>query len=415
MAFTRNGALALSGLVGALAIALAVAFLAFDMGGRDLGLVTAYLLLSGSVSLALGIGASHAALRGRFGICYKMALAGAIGGVVALVNVLFTALLMFFSSHDLALLVILLLFALVVSLFFSFAVARSITSSLESLARGAEQLAEGDLSVRLDASSQDEVGHLAKTLNKMAEELEKAFRRQMELEQARKELIASVSHDLRTPLASMRAMVEAISDGVVSDEATIRRYHATMKAEVEHLSTLIDDLFELSRLDSGTLELHLRPIPVEDILSGALDMMSAEAAKRKLAIHSRLNGNLAPVLADPHKIQRVLYNLLQNAIRHTPPDGAIVVEAQSFEGVVQIDVTDTGQGIAREDIDRVFERFYRGEKSRSREHGGTGLGLAIAKGIVESHGGRIWVNSAPGKGSRFSFSLPVASTTGTSA
>ena len=219
---TKNGGLTLSAIVGALALALSVAFLAFGMSGRDIGVVTGYLVLSGSVSLVLGIAASHIGLHGRFGIRYKMALASAIGSVVALANVLVTALMMFISSHDLTLLIVLLLFSLVISLFFSFAVSRRITSSIEALTRSAEQLAEGDLSIRLDASSDDEVGHLAKVLNKMAEELEKAFRRQMELEQARKDLIASVSHDLRTPLASMRAMIEAISDGVVSDQETIQ-------------------------------------------------------------------------------------------------------------------------------------------------------------------------------------------------
>ena len=230
-----------------------------------------------------------------------------------------------------------------------------------------------------------------------------------ELEQARKDLIASVSHDLRTPLASMRAMVEAISDGVVSDELTIRNYCSNIRSEVEHLSTLIDDLFELSRLDSGTLDLHLQPSSVEEMLSSVLESMKAQAEAQVLKLSHSLDGPLEPVMADPHKIQRVLYNLVQNAIRHTPADGTISVEAQDLGEQVQINVVDSGQGIVQDDVDKVFDRFYRGEKSRSREFGGAGLGLAIAKGIVEAHGGRIWVDSQPGAGSRFSFSLPKAS------
>ncbi|MCH8061869.1 MAG: HAMP domain-containing protein [Chloroflexi bacterium] len=404
----KTGNAALIAIVGGLAVALALAFLAFDMSGRDAGLISLYLVVSGSISLLLGFGASRLALRSRLGIRKRVAVAGAIGSIIALVNVTITALLMFLSPHDLALLAVLLLFSLVVSTFFSFAVARGITSSVESLKQGALLLAEGDLSARVSATSSDEVGDLANIINTMADKLEQAFHRQTELEQARKDLIASVSHDLRTPLASMRAMVEAISDGVVSDTETVQQYCANIKNEVEHLTILIDDLFELSRLDSGTLELQLQPSSVDDILSTVLIGMQAEAATHSLELRSELNDELEPVMADSHKIQRVLYNLAQNAIRNTPADGTILMEAKDIGEMIRIDVADTGRGIAEEDLDKVFDRFYRGEKSRSREYGGAGLGLAIAKGIVEAHGGRIWVESALGAGSRFSFSLPKA-------
>ena len=404
----KTGNSALIAIVGGLALALALAFLAFGMSGRDAGLISLYLVVSSSTSLLLGFGASRLALRSRLGIRKRVAVAGAIGCVIALVNVTITALLMFSEPHDLALLTVLLLFSLVVSTFFSFAVARSMTSSVESLKRGALLLAEGDLSVRVTATSTDEVGDLANIINTMADKLEQAFHRQRELEQARKDLIASVSHDLRTPLASMRAMVEAISDGVVSDTQTVQKYCGNIKNEVEHLSALIDDLFELSRLDSGTLDLQLQPSSVDDMLSTVLIGMQAEAATHSLELRSELNDELEPVMADSHKIQRVLYNLTQNAIRNTPADGTIVMEACDIGEMIRIDVADTGPGIAEEDLDKVFDRFYTGEKLRSREYGSVGLELAIAKGIVEAHGGRIWVESALGSGSRFSFCLPKA-------
>jgi len=408
MTTAKNKGLALAGLVCALTVAMAVAFLVFGMPGKDVAYIALYLLLSGSISLALGFGASQLGLRSRLGIRGKVVVAGSVGSVVALVNVIVTALLMFLSPHDLALLAVLLLFSLVLSLIFTYVIAKNITSSIEKLAAGAQFLAEGDLSTRLDASSNDEVGALAGAMNTMAEELEQAFRRQRELQQARKDLIASVSHDLRTPLASMSAMVEAISDGVVSDEKTIQAYCTNISSEVEHLSLLIDDLFELSRLDSGTLELQLQPSSVEEMLSSVLESMKAQTDGHTLTLNNTSNIKVDPVMVDPHKIQRVLYNLVQNAIRHTPSDGTISLEIQDAGPDVQIDVVDSGQGIAHEDKDQVFDRFYRGEKSRSREFGGAGLGLAIAKGIVEAHGGRIWVNSQPGVGSRFSFSLPKA-------
>lgn len=175
---------------------------------------------------------------------------------------------------------------------------------------------------------------------------------------------------------------------------------------MEHVSALIDDLFEISRLDTGTLELQLKPSSVGEILANVMDSMEAQAHMKALNLRGELDGDLGQVEVDPVKIQRVLYNLIQNAIRHTPPDGTIVVRAQDLGAKVQIDVTDTGQGIAQEELEMVFERLYRGEKSRSREYGGSGLGLAIAKGIVEAHGGNIWVESKLGVGSRFSFSLP---------
>ena len=227
------------------------------------------------------------------------------------------------------------------------------------------------------------------------------------MQQARKDLIASVSHDLRTPLASMRAMVEAISDGVVSDEKTIQAYCTNISSEVEHLSLLIDDLFELSRLDSGTLELQLQPSSVEEMLSSVLESMMAQTDEHTLTLNNSSNIKVDPVMVDPHKIQRVLYNLAQNAIRHTPSDGTISLEIQDAGSDVQIDVAHSGPGIAQEDKDQVFDRFYRGEKSRSREFGGAGLGLAIAKGIREAHGGRIWVESELGQGANFRFTLPV--------
>ena len=411
----RSGAIVLPGMAAALAVALGVAFVVFGMGGRDIGLVGVYLLISGSISLALVVVALRLGLRSGLGIRHKVALAGTIGSFVALVNVLVTAVAMFLSSHDLSLLIVISLFSLLISLAVSYVVARGIALSVEQLTEGALTLAEGDLSVRLDSSTKDEVARLASALNTMAGELERSFRRQAELEQARNDLVASVSHDLRTPLSSMRAMVEAIGDGVVSDQSTVQRYCKSLEGEVERLSQLIDDLFELSRLDSGSPSLRLIPNSVNEILAKTLDSMKAQAEGRELDLRGRLETEIGSVMVDTHMIQRALCNLIQNAIRHTPPDGTILVEAHDQGPTVRIDVVDTGHGIPETDVDNVFDRFYRGEKSRSREFGGAGLGLAIAKGIVEAHGGKIWVESGVGAGSRFSFSLPRSGPQGATA
>ena len=343
----RSGVITLPAMAAAMAVALGVAFVVFGMGGRDTGLIGLYLLISGSVSLALVMVALRLGLRSGLGIRHKVALAGTIGSLVALVNVLVTAVSMFLSSHDLSLLIVISLFSLLISLSVSYVVARGIASSVEQLTEGALALAEGDLSVRLNGSTKDEVAGLARALNTMAQELERSFRRQAELEQARNDLVASVSHDLRTPLASMRAMVEAIGDGVVTDQPTVRRYCKSLEGEVERLSQLIDDLFELSRLDSGSRSLRLVPNSVDEILSMTLDSMKAQAEGQELDLRARLETEAGSVMADTHMIQRALCNLIQNAIRHTPPDGTILVEAHDQGQMVRIDVIDTGQGMLR--------------------------------------------------------------------
>jgi len=242
--------------------------------------------------------------------------------------------------------------------------------------------------------------------NDMAQRLETSFARERELEQARKELTASISHDLRTPLASIRAMVESINDGVVTDIETVRRYLNTVQVEVENLSQLISDLFELSQIDAGVLELHLEASSITDLISDTVESMSAQAAAGNLTLSGAVDGDVSTVVMDARRVQRVLYNLVQNSIRYTPADGTIFIRASNAGADVQVEVSDTGTGIPEQELSSLFQRFARSDRSRSRNSGGAGLGLSIAKGIVEAHGGRMWVESAVGKGSTFSFALP---------
>jgi signal transduction histidine kinase len=280
--------------------------------------------------------------------------------------------------------------------------------SVRALAEAAGQVAGGELGVRVEAAGPDELAGLARDFNAMSARLEEADRNRREMEEARRHLFAAISHDLRTPLASIRAMVEAMNDGVVTDAETTQRYVRTVLGEVQRLSGLIDDLFELSRLDAGVLALHIEPGSLHDLVSDTLEALQVQAAERGLSLRGEVDDSLPPVLMDTARVQRVLFNLVQNAIRHTPPDGTILLEAQEEPDVVRVDVVDSGEGVAPDDLPHIFERFYRGEKSRVRGQGGTGLGLAIARGLVEAHGGRIWAQSAPGRGARFSFVLPKA-------
>jgi two-component system sensor histidine kinase SaeS len=313
---------------------------------------------------------------------------------------------MFLSPHDLGLLTILLFFSFGISVCIAFFLSLPFDATLRSFLEAVNRMGGGELDTRIEVTSHDELERLAAAFNRMAEQLEAAFARQRELERARQQLIAAVSHDLRNPLASVRAMVESINDGVVTDEPTIRRYLHHLQREVEYLSRLIDDLFELSQIDAGLIALQLDWANLQDVISDTLESVSAQAAQQKLAVEGVVDEGLPPVLMDTRRVQRVLYNLVQNALRHTPSDGTIRIEARDAGPEVRVVVSDTGEGIPTEDLPRIFEQFYRGDRARSRDSSGGGLGLSIAEGIVAAHGGRIWAESAVGLGSTFTFTLP---------
>jgi signal transduction histidine kinase len=205
----------------------------------------------------------------------------------------------------------------------------------------------------------------------------------------------------------MRVMIEALADGVVAEPEMVQRYLSTVQTDIRNLSALIDDLFELAQLDAGGLQFELTPNSLRDLISDTLESMSTLAGQRGVELWGDVAQDVDPVVMAPEKINRVLTNLIGNAVRHTPAGGSITVEAwrESDRDAVRVDVRDTGEGIPPADLPHIFERFYRGEKSRSRATGGAGLGLAIAKGIIEGHGGELWVESQAGKGSTFSFTL----------
>jgi signal transduction histidine kinase len=225
-------------------------------------------------------------------------------------------------------------------------------------------------------------------------------------ERMRRELIAAVSHDLRTPITSLRLLTEAIADDVV-DGATQRAYLTQMSTHLNAMAALIDDLFELSRLEAGDIAWSLEQVRLEELVGETVDAMRVQADARHVEVRTELPSGLRPAHGDPEKLQRVLFNLIQNAIRHTPADGSVVVRARPAGDAVEIEVSDTGDGIAADDRDRVFEPFFRGGAQAARPSNGAGLGLAISRAIVEAHGGRIWLEEAP-RGTRVRFSLPAS-------
>jgi len=276
--------------------------------------------------------------------------------------------------------------------------ARGMTQPLRDMAKAAKQMEIGDYSQRVVTNSRDEVGQLADALNRMSGQLE-------QLEQLRRDLVANVSHELKTPIAALRAHLENLLDGVERpDPETLQ----VMLAQSDRLGRLVDQLLDLSRFESGEVPLTREPVDLGPLVAQVLSEIEVARSGRGVAVSSDLPHDLPPVLADPERIHQVLFNLVDNAVRFTPVGGRVDVRASRVNGRCEVRVVDTGVGIPSQHLPRLFERFYRVDPARSREDGGTGIGLAIARWVVEAHGGRIRAESRMGKGSTFSFDLPVA-------
>jgi signal transduction histidine kinase len=329
---------------------------------------------------------------------------------VFIANTGVAASMMFLSGHDLRLLLVLCGYAFAATAIPAFAFGRNVGQRLHLVEQAASRIAAGDLTARVGLRGSDDIARLAVAFDSMAGELQEANTRRDAMEQARRELFAAISHDLRTPLSSIRVMVEALADGVVDDRETTGRYLQTMSSDVERLSLLIEDLFELARIESGALELRREPIALEEVLASAVDSALPGATLASVHVELSPSPSLLMLEADPQRLNRVLTNLLQNAIRHTPADGAVTVSAAESEDGIVVAVSDTGEGIPEGDLPHVFDRFYRAERSRNRMSGGSGLGLSISRGIVEAHGGRIWIDTTSEVGTVVKFALPKAVT-----
>jgi signal transduction histidine kinase len=404
----RTLGVALLFFAGALAITLVFSTALFGVPRTDLPGV-AFLLLGagGGVSLAALLLLRPAVLARLGGVRGHLVGAGLVGSLLLLGMVLAGARAMFISEHDRSILLTMLLFASLLAVGFSLYGAAPLARRVEQLRRGTAQLAGGALGAKVPVEGHDELADLASDFNRMAQDLAEVSAREREAEKARRDLIAAVSHDLRTPLSSTRALIEAVADGVVEDPETQARYLASARSELEKLGRLVDDLFELSRIDAGALRLNLEEASLRDLISDTLSGFKHQAERKGVRLVGEVSDGVDPVLANPPRLQRVLYNLVSNALRHTPADGTIILRAEPGEGVVQVEVADTGEGIPPEDLPLVFERSFRGERSRTRAGtgDGAGLGLAIARGLIEAHGGEISVESRPGHGSRFCFTL----------
>ena len=394
-----------------LTLALAVAFFYWLMRPSmdDLQAMARFLSITAGISALAGYAAYRLGLIQR-APSLRVALFGsyALASVLTFFNVWLTARLMFASAHDLQLAVVLLFFAGGIAMSLGYFLAAALVDGMSELAAGARAIAAGRLETRVPVPGRNEMGELATSFNDMAVQLQTAEKKQRELETMRRNLVAWAGHDLRTPLASVQVLVEALADGVVDDPATVQRYLGAIQRNTQALSSLVDDLFDLAQLDAGAFAIDRQPTAVADVISDTIERYSDLAIHQGVTLSGDIMPGLPTIPIDSPKIERVLANLVGNALRHTPTGGSITIRATSTPQAVRIDVIDSGEGINPEDLPYIFDQFYRGEKSRSRATGGAGLGLAIARRIVAAHGGEIEVESNMGQGARFSLILPLS-------
>ena len=370
-------------------------------GAEEAGhLVVPILIAIGLTVVATAIAVpwlARASLRVRF------AAVAALASAIGLANLALLAREMVVDEHDALLIAVLVAYAAATAIGVGLAAARSSSAALGRLADGARALADGDLTRRLGSvGGGPELEQLARTLDATAARLEESLHRERAIEAQRRDLIVAVSHDLRTPLAELRAMAEAIEDGVVEDHETVRVYSGRMSAAVASLGALVDDLFEFVQLEAGAIGAETERARLEDVVRSAIAACDGRASEKRLVLRTDL-GQAAGAACSP-RLTRVVQNLLQNAIRHTPADGTVLVAARHAANGIELAVSDDGEGIDPAVAERIFEPFWRGDAARASE--GSGLGLALAKRIVEGLGGSIAVESAPRKGSRFAVLLP---------
>jgi len=382
--------------------ALIVAIVA-PVYGAEAALVTAGLVAALS---ALGLAAAHwvdeAHPRRPLQVRFDLVVGTAV--CVILVTVIAGADLMFVSNHDALIVSAIVLAAALVALRAARVASSGVVREVGAIRDALTAVGEGERETRVHAGAAAELSEVADAAARMIEQLREEEKRRDAADAARRNLVASISHDLRTPLASLRLMLAAIEDGVV-DEDSRDRYLATMHTHVGALGSLVDDLFELSRLDAGDLEWSIRQVELPQLVDEAVAAMRVGAEAKGVAVAADVRPLPRPARADPERLQRVLFNLIENAIRHTPADGSVTVRAEPAGDWVEIEVADTGIGVPAEDRERLFEPFVRGT-SNGEHDAGAGLGLALSRAIIEAHGGRIWLADTKA-GTRVRFVIPT--------
>jgi signal transduction histidine kinase len=345
--------------------------------------------------------------RARLGGIRRQLLIGGliVVGQLLVATGLFVAL-MTSSPKDGLFTVVLAVYAGAIGTWCAWMIAGRVLGDVDELRRGLDVIGDGAREVQIDTHGGDELALVGADIEQLARRLALEEAARDKLESARRTLLAAISHDVRTPVTSLRLLSDALNDDLV-DGNTRREYVSRIGVHTRALGALIDDLFELSRLEAGELGWTMERVPLEDLVLETVDAMRAQAEAGSVSVQAVLNADLEAARANPEQIQRVLFNLIQNAIRHTPADGSITVRALAASNEIEVEVADTGEGIPVEEREAVFDAFVQGNSRSARSDGSTGLGLAISRAIVEAHGGRIWIEDAH-VGARVRFSLPCA-------
>lgn len=278
------------------------------------------------------------------------------------------------------------LVALILALLLSYLMTKRVLRPLLQMTQISQELASGNFANRVEVVSQDEVGQLGTAFNRMANNLE-------QLEQLRKNMVTDVAHELRTPLTNLRGYLEALSDAVVPPSIETFRL---LESEILRLVNLVDDLQQLTKAESAQAFLQRQDLAVDTLVRQLLSLFDLRLQAKKIAVHISIVPPELTLSADPDKLLQALRNLLENALRYTPPEGEITIKGQKINNMVEISIVNTGTGIAAADLPFIFERFFRVDRSRSRDHGGAGIGLAIVKQLVEAHGGQVGAESQHG-------------------
>jgi len=349
-----------------------------------------------------------AAVRSSVGsLSRQFTLVVAIAVAPVLVALVIVSALMVLSDHGAVLVAAIVIAAGVVAAAGAKLVSNGILHDVETVRDGLRAVGRGERSVSIETTAGDELAELAQAANAMIADLRSEEAARDQSDRARRDLVAAVSHDLRTPITSLRLLAEAVGDDIVVDPETRRGYLTRMRTHIDALGALIDDLFELSRLEAGDISWSLERVPLHELVEETVEAMRVQAEAKGVAVVARVPDELAPARANPEKLQRVLFNLIQNAIRHTPADGSVVVRAEPVASGIEVEIADSGDGIAPEERERVFTAFYRAGVDAARTGDGAGLGLAVSRAIVEAHGGRIWLAEGT-QGTRVRFSLLAA-------
>lgn len=378
------------GIVAAVLVGLALFEVTMQPSAADRSeLAIIFLVLAGLTGLAGWVMPSIVARSRRLVVSLFVLSLASVG--IAIVGVVVVANRMFFSDHDLTLLLVVLGFGMLASLAFAVSASTALSDDLERMAATAHEVAQGNLTARTGVARADELGSLATDLDTMADRLEQAAAERDADDGRRRQFFAAVGHDLRSPLASMQAAVEALSDGVAPDPD---RYLRSLESDVAALHVLVDDLFLLSRLEAGDVSLRRSSTDLTDVADEAIEVLNPLAARKDIDLVLEAEGTVV-VESTPEALARVIRNLLDNAVRHAPRDSTVRVVIETEDSVV-VAVVDEGPGFAEDFVGVAFDSFSREDSSRSRGTGGAGLGLAIARGLVEGLGGEIWAESGPG-------------------